>query len=1515
MRKRCSSLKSDLSIELLLCIGLLLCSISGFSQGGCSCPPVNSCSACNGGLTSLTLHYTGGGIPLTVTAVDGTGQTVPGGINLLTNVITVSSHTPTEPFRNGSVTVTVLALLGTLGSQTITTSCAVPIFEGSSFGVFTVISGNSLNGGSLCCTPAIQDAVAPTFSDPCPSNIQLFTAQGNCTASTSWDPPDAVDNCGPVTVSPLIPSHNYLGTTFPLGITTVTYVATDQYNNQSTCSFTVEVIDNIDPVISGCPVNADVALNAGCSYTVPNFLTGVTATDECDANVLIAQSPAAGTILTGVGSTHTITLTATDDSGNTDICSFVITLKDQTNPVISTCPANMDVAVGASCSYAVANFTGLVTATDNCDTSVAITQSPAVGTVLTGVGTTQTVTLTATDNVGNINSCSFVITLKDQTNPVISTCPANMDVAVGASCSYAVADFTGLVTATDNCDTSVAITQTPAVGTVLTGVGTTQTVTLTATDNVGNINSCTFVITLKDQTNPVISTCPANMDVVVGASGSYAVTDFTGLVTATDNCDTSVAITQTPAVGTVLTGVGTTQTVTLTATDNVGNINSCTFVITLKDQTNPVISTCPANMDVAVGASCSYAVTDFTGLVTATDNCDTNVAITQSPAVGTVLTGSTHTITLTATDDSGNTDICSFVITLKDQTNPVISTCPANMDVAVGASCSYAVADFTGLVTATDNCDTSVAITQSPAVGTVLTGVGTTQTVTLTATDNVGNINSCSFVITLKDQTNPVISTCPANMDVAVGASCSYAVADFTGLVTATDNCDTSVAITQTPAVGTVLTGVGTTQTVTLTATDNVGNINSCTFVITLKDQTNPVISTCPANMDVAVGASCSYAVTDFTGLVTATDNCDTSVAITQSPAVGTILTGVGTTQTVTLTATDNVGNINSCSFVITLKDQTNPVISTCPANMDVAVGASCSYAVANFTGLVTATDNCDTNVAITQSPAVGTVLTGVGTTQTVTLTATDNVGNINSCTFVITLKDQTNPVISTCPANMDVAVGASCSYAVADFTGLVTATDNCDTNVAITQSPAVGTVLTGVGTTQTVTLTATDNVGNINSCTFVITLKDQTNPVISTCPANMDVAVGAACSYAVTDFTGLVTATDNCDTSVAITQTPAVGTVLTGVGTTQTVTLTATDNVGNINSCSFVITLKDQTNPVISSCPANMDVAVGASCSYAVANFTGLVTATDNCDTNVAITQSPTIGTILTGVGTTQTVTLTATDNVGNINSCSFVITLKDQTNPVISTCPANMDVAVGASCSYAVADFTGLVTATDNCDTNVAITQSPSVGTILTGVGTTQTVTLTATDNVGNINSCTFVITLKDQTNPVISTCPANMDVAVGASCSYAVADFTGLVTATDNCDTSVAITQSPAVGTILTGVGTTQTVTLTATDNVGNINSCTFVITLKDQTNPVISGCSDIVADADPQLACGALVTWNAPTITDNCTANVAVDHASGSLFPVGETIVTYTATDPSGNSGSCSLKLPSLIAALQ
>ncbi|MFZ6053565.1 HYR domain-containing protein, partial [Halocola ammonii] len=102
-----------------------------------------------------------------------------------------------------------------------------------------------------------------------------------------------------------------------------------------------------------------------------------------------------------------------------------------------------------------------------------------------------------------------------------------------------------------------------------------------------------------------------------------------------------------------------------------------------------------------------------------------------------------------------NTTSTSFEITLIDDIDPVISENPLDRNESLDTNCDFVIPDYTSEISPTDNCDSSVEVTQTPAVGDVFSGHGTTQTITLTAEDNAGNTASVDFEITLVDETDP----------------------------------------------------------------------------------------------------------------------------------------------------------------------------------------------------------------------------------------------------------------------------------------------------------------------------------------------------------------------------------------------------------------------------------------------------------------------------------------------------------------------------------------------------------------------------------------------------------------------------------------------------------------------------------------------------------------------------------------------------------------------------------------
>ena len=1118
---------------------------------------------------------------------------------------------------------------------------------------------------------------------------------------------------------------------------------------------------------------------------------------------------------------------------------------DNIAPTI-TCPGNQAVNFDASCQYTLLDYTALATATDNCNPVVTVTQSPVVGTV---ISSNTTITLTADDGNGNTTDCTFNVTITDNIAPAI-TCPGNQAVNFDASCQYTLLDYTALATAADNCNPVVTVTQSPVVGTV---ISSNTTITLTADDGNGNTTDCTFDVTITDNIAPAI-TCPANQAANFDVSCQYTLLDYTALATATDNCTAVVTVTQSPVAGTV---VSADTTITLTADDGNGNTTACTFDVTITDNIAPVII-CPVNQAVNFDASCQYTLLDYTALATATDNCTAVVTVTQSPVAGTVVSADT-TITLTADDGNGNTTDCTFDVTITDNIAPVI-ICPVNQAANFDVSCQYTLLDYTALATATDNCTAVVTVTQSPVAGTV---VSADTTITLTADDGNGNTTACTFDVTITDNIAPVI-ICPVNQAANFDVSCQYTLLDYTALATATDNCTAVVTVTQSPVAGTV---VSADTTITLTADDGNGNTTACTFDVTITDNIAPVII-CPVNQAANFDVSCQYTLLDYTALATATDNCTAVVTVTQSPVAGTV---VSADTTITLTADEGNGNTTACTFDVTITDNIAPVI-ICPVNQAANFDVSCQYTLLDYTALATATDNCNPVVTVSQSPVVGTV---ISSNTTITLTADDGNGNTTDCTFNVTITDNIAPVI-ICSANQAANFDVSCQYTLLDYTALATATDNCTAVVTVTQSPVAGTV---VSADTTITLTADDGNGNTTDCTFDVTITDNIAPVII-CSGNQAVNFDVSCQYTLLDYTALATATDNCTVVVTVTQSPIAGTV---VISDTTITLTADDGNGNTTDCTFDVTITDNIAPVI-ICPANQAANFDVSCQYTLLDYTALATATDNCTAVVIVTQSPVAGTV---VSADRTITLTADDGNGNTTDCTFDVTITDNIAPVI-ICPANQAANFDVSCQYTLLDYTALATATDNCTAVVTVTQSPVAGTV---VSADTTITLTADDGNGNTTDCTFDVTITDNTAPTIN-CPADQAVNFNTNCEFILPDYTvaGISSASDNCNPSVPITQSPVAGTVVTG---DTIITLTADDGNGNTTDCTFNVTITDNIAPI-----------ERELLLPDVVSFckveniKAPTAMDNC--NGLITGTTTESFPIiTSTTITWEYEDSSGN----------------
>ncbi|XP_068164048.1 sushi, von Willebrand factor type A, EGF and pentraxin domain-containing protein 1 isoform X1 [Antennarius striatus] len=129
----------------------------------------------------------------------------------------------------------------------------------------------------------------------------------------------------------------------------------------------------------------------------------------------------------------------------------------------------------------------------------------------------------------------------------------------------------------------------------------------------------------------------------------------------------------------------------------------------------------------------------------------------------------------------------------------------------------------------------------------------------------------------------------------------------------------------------------------------------------------------------------------------------------------------------------------------------------------------------------------------------------------------------------------------------------------------------------------------------------------------------------------------------------------------------------------------------------------------------------------------------------------------------------------------------------------------------------------------------------------------------------------------------------------------------TATDNSKDEVVVQVKPVyTPPQLLPIGT-EIITYIATDRSGNQANCSFSVTVIDTEPPVIDRCRSppTVQATDTETA----VIWEVPQFSDNSGGRLKVtsSHRLGSVFPVGESVVQYTATDAAGNSRTCNLTI--------
>ena len=468
--------------------------------------------------------------------------------------------------------------------------------------------------------------------------------------------------------------------------------------------------------------------------------------------------------------TTVVTATATDPAGNSDVCTFNVTVTDDGDPVI-TCPANQTRSNDDGvCTYTAVGLEFNPTSFyDNCSSSTIsndLNGSPTLAGYVFLLGTT-TVTWTVTDTAGNTAACSFTVTVNDDEGPTV-TCPADITQEADEGECYATISELGNPVTGDNCGVASVTNDAPVDDHYPVGP---NIVTWTIEDESGNTTTCEQTITVTDDEPPTIIDCPEDITVYTGPGSTICgqVATWVG-PTAVDNCPGAVSLTSSHPPGSTF-PVGTT-TVTYTATDISGNQSFCYFDVTVIDNTPPDF-TKPLDLTIYVNALCGYnAGTGITGDATGEyDNC---LPIGEATYTDSVVSVTCPPIFLiyrkwSLTDIHGNTTIKTQLITVADILPPNYNEpFPPNISIQCHITADPLI---TGEPSAYDNCGGPVILTYSD--DTIGLPCPTEYNIhrTWSATDCSGNTRTNSHYIFVRDDIAPTILSidhdtvlCPADI-------------------------------------------------------------------------------------------------------------------------------------------------------------------------------------------------------------------------------------------------------------------------------------------------------------------------------------------------------------------------------------------------------------------------------------------------------------------------------------------------------------------------------------------------------------------------------------------------------------------------------------------------------------------------------------------------------------------------------------------------------------------------------
>ncbi|MCG1683834.1 putative Ig domain-containing protein, partial [Staphylococcus epidermidis] len=647
---------------------------------------------------------------------------------------------------------------------------------------------------------------------------------------------------------------------------------TDESGNATETTFTIDVEDTTKPTVEDIvdqkqevnseidPIKIEATDNSGQAVTnkVEGLPDGVTF-DE--ATNTISGTPSE----TG---SYTVTVTTTDERGNSETTTFTIDVEDTTKPTVEsvadqTQEVNTEItpikieARDNSGQTVTNKVDGLPNGVTFDETTNTISGTPSE------VGSYD-IKVTTTDESGNETETTFTIDVEDTTKPTVKDIAdqkqeVNTEIepikieATDNSGQAVTNKVDGLPAGVTFDEATNTISGTPS------EVGS-YTVTVTTTDESGNATETTFTIDVEDTTKPTVESVAdqkqeVNTEITPitieseDNSGQAVTNKVDGLPDGVTFDEATNTISGTPS------EVGR-YDITVTTTDESGNATETTFTIDVEDTTKPTVEsvadqTQEVNTEIEpikieARDNSGQAVTNkVEGLPDGVTFDEATNTISGTPSeVG------SYDVTVTTTDESGNSETTTFTIDVKDTTKPTVESV-ADQTQEVNTEIEpikIEARDNSGQAVTNKVDGLPAGVTFDEATNTIS---GTPNEVgrydiKVTTTDESGNATETTFTINVEDTTKPTVEDIadqtqevnteitPINIE-ATDNGGQAVTNKVDGLPDGVTFDETTNTISGTPN------EVGS-YTVTVTTTDESGNSETTTFTINVEDTTKPTV-------------------------------------------------------------------------------------------------------------------------------------------------------------------------------------------------------------------------------------------------------------------------------------------------------------------------------------------------------------------------------------------------------------------------------------------------------------------------------------------------------------------------------------------------------------------------------------------------------------------------------------------------------------------------------------------------